>query len=39
MRNLVLNIQALGIKVKHFMNFQLKNNLYIFVILTTFNKN
>jgi len=33
MRNLILNIQALDIQIEHFTNFQLQNNLQMFVIL------
>jgi len=36
MRNLVLNFQILAIKIEHFINCYLENNLQILVILTNF---
>jgi len=34
--NIVLYFQVLTIKIEYLMNFQLQNNLHIFVILTIF---
>jgi len=34
--NRIINLQALIIKIKHFIHFQLQNNLYIFVIFRNY---